>query len=288
LTNRLKELYEKIVDNSLYVKDKIINYFIWIYYDGLSWSLIERYKIDDTNKKLMTKLWLILISSMGIIIFATELYFASKDIQIYTRVFIGIFVIILFYLLIYVSVMLGLEKQNSELYVKSCQAIFRYPEQMSKVEHSAIIYIHYEKPKIDEGISDIAALLIEGFRKNKIPYKVYHFFNLGDFEPIFYNNLVTDFWIIGHGDQGGFSYGKKRRKVDYFSYSSLEKRPPKKFIAQLHCNCGRGESLISINNPADGYVTERILMLTQIRYYVITKIRELDQRNLKSTPNSHS
>ena len=168
-------------------------------------------------------------------------------------------------------------KMNSDLYVKSCQSIFQYPDNLSDVNHSAIIYIHYEKPITDQGISDCIALLIEGFRKNSIPYKVYHFFNPGDFESIFYNNKITDLWIIGHGDQGGFSYGKKRFKEDYFSYSNLKKIPPKNFIAQLHCNCGRGDSLISINHPKEGFVTEHMLSLTQIRCYIITKMMGLDK-----------
>lgn len=278
MMSQIKRFCEKIIDKCINVKDYIRDYFIWLFYDGFSWSLIERYKIDDTNKKIIGCIWLLIVSIIGLILFSIELFYINSHSSV--LLFLSIFVFILVYFLIAISTALELLKLTFELYVKSCQAIFQYPEYMSNEKHSAIIYIHYEKPLIDQGISDIPSLLIEGFQKNKIPYKVYHIFNPENFESIFYNNLVTDLWIIGHGDHGGFSYGRKRRNVDYFSYSNLDKKPPKHFIAQLHCNCGDEESLVSINHPYEGFVTDRILTLTQIRYYVITKMRELDQKHL--------
>lgn len=276
MIDQIKKLSEGISKKILYTKEFIVDYSTWIYYDAFSWKAIEWYKIDKINKQLIQFAWSLVSVIIGFFILCY--LFWGTDIIQSNKIFVIIFVI-LFSLLLFIACVLGkrMKELELELYVKSCLTIFQFPEFQSNTEHSAIILIHYEKIETEEGIFDLSTLLINGFRENKIPYKVYHVFEPSDFESIFYNNLVKDLWIIGHGDHGGFSYGKKRREIDYFSYSKLKKMPAKRFIAQLHCNGGNKESLVSINHPDEGYVTTRIQTLSQIRYFIISKMNELNK-----------
>jgi len=265
-----------------YLKESIIEYLAWIFHDALSWKAVDRFKVDSINKRQICYFWTGCIFIIDLLVFC-YLLLGTNILHSNTLIFILLSVLII---LIYLAFLIQSNRMNKlelAMYIKSCQTIFQYPEFQSDKNHSAIILLHYENAETEEGIFDLPLLLIEGFRKNKIPYKVYHVFNPNDFESIFYNNLITDLWIIGHGDHGGFCYGKKRRDVDYYSYSKLKKMPPKKFIAQLHCNGGKGESLVSINHSDEGYVTTRIQMLTQIRYYIIIKMRELDEKSKKNS-----
>jgi len=279
-------MYEEIIKKIHYTKESIVDYTSWIYYDALSWKGVEWYKVDDLNKKFINYAWMIVAYLIGSFVFC---YLILGTNIIHSPVIFAIVLVVILPAMLVALSLKGNQIKDLELemYIKSCQAIFQYPEFQSDKKHSAIILIHYEKAEIDKGIFDLPLLLIEGFRKHTLPYKIYHVFAPSDFELIFYNNLVADLWIIGHGDHGGFCYGKKRREIDYFSYSKLERRPPKKFIAQLHCNGGDGESLVSINHPDEGYITTRMQTLSQIRYYVIIKMRELDKITSKKTNNSY-
>jgi hypothetical protein len=277
MKNSIKGHYQKIKKDLKHVADNLIDFLKWFYYEALSWKMIEWYKIDDINKKILRGVFCAIISIIGLpvvlITFFVSIFWLKNS--IFAISIICIVSIWIFFLVLYIP---RRRRLDLELYVKSCQSIFQYPENLSDLDHSAIIYLHYDKAEVDEGISDCISLLIDGFRKNNVPYKVYHFFNPGDFEPVYYNPHVTDLWILGHGDRGGFSYGKKRRDIDYFRYSSLKKIAPKKFIAQLHCNGGEGESLIAINKPENGFISEYMQILPQIRFYIIIKMKELNNK----------
>lgn len=85
------------------------------------------------------------------------------------------------------------------------------------------------------GITD----LINHFRENDIPYRVYKGISGEDFKKIVNDEKVESLFIFGHGCRHGFTLGKN----DGVYYCELRNAPKKKFIAQLHCNHGSGKSL---------------------------------------------
>ena len=82
-------------------------------------------------------------------------------------------------------------------------------------------------------------LLIDYFQKKKVPYKVI----FCDNEESFKNEIIEEnaqyLWIFGHGDRHGVFF----RKQKYFPYCRLKNAPKKRFIAQLHCCNGSGNTL---------------------------------------------
>ncbi len=137
-------------------------------------------------------------------------------------------------------------------------------------DHHGIVLIKYstKSKKTDYAV---IPLFVNGFY-GKIPYKIYLIENKSDFLKAYYDNKVRYLWILGHGDRGGFCYG--RCKDQYVKYSDRLPQKAKKFIAQLHCNHGEGQTLAELNGIEVDYDTDHVRMSIQNYFYIERKVLE--------------
>lgn len=144
------------------------------------------------------------------------------------------------------------------LYIESCRKSIQYPQSANlseNDEHTAIIFPHYTNLTDEIFVLDCIALLIDGFRKMNKKYRIYHIYKSNNFEDAYYNDKVTELWILGHGNRGLLAFGSIGEN-EHIEYSKLNKvNPPKKYIVQLHCNNEKLQSLKDINK-CDGFVSK--------------------------------
>ena len=147
---------------------------------------------------------------------------------------------------------------------KSAQS---YPQFMSDNEHDAIIIVHEkiaEKCMYGCGID----MVIDFFRKNKIPYKLYHCYDLNTFEKIVRDQnqksgKAVNLWLFGHGSRGSIFCGNKDIK-----YEKLKDAPRKRYVYQFHCNSGNDKSLAEYLSNGRGYVNNRASNMIQNREHI--------------------
>lgn len=160
-----------------------------------------------------------------------------------------------------------------KLYKLGEEQIQKYGEYRADLDHHGIILPIYSTKKKNSDY-DLIPLFINGFY-GKIPYKIYPVKNERDFLRVYYDNKVRYLWILGHGDRGGFSYNK--RKINYLKYSDRFPQKAKKFIAQLHCNCDKGQTLAELNGLNVDYDTTHVRWAFQNSFYIMRKVEEFLQ-----------
>jgi hypothetical protein len=143
-------------------------------------------------------------------------------------------------------------KLGEELYRK-------YGDYHADEDHHGIVLIQYST-KLKKPDFDVIPLFVNGFY-GRIPYKIYPIKKKKDFLKVYYNNDVRYLWILGHGDRGGFCYDKC--KDQYVKYSDRLPQKAKKFIAQLHCNHDKGQTLAELNGIEVDYDTHHVRMAFQ-------------------------
>lgn len=127
-----------------------------------------------------------------------------------------------------------------------------YPQFKSDNEHDAIVVVHEKFAKkcfYGDGID----LLIDFFKEQDIPYKLYHCYNLDTFEMIVRNANAVNLWLFGHGRRGGIACGNQ--SVEYEKFKNAN---PKRYIYQFHCNPGTETSLAEYLSNGRGYVSNRV------------------------------
>ena len=136
--------------------------------------------------------------------------------------------------------------------------------------HHGIIFIRYEDEDRQDYALDTIKLLGEGLKDLGESYKIYECRNPGDFRIRYINPKITHLWIIGHGTKSSLSFDNSQK----LHYSEIPVTDPKEFIAQLHCNTGKGDSLIKINQAKSGFVTDYYRVSHQNRCYILQKLRD--------------
>ena len=124
--------------------------------------------------------------------------------------------------------------------------------------------------------------LINYFRHRKIPYNLTLNPSEDDFCKIMCNKKVHSVFIIGHGRKDSFKLDPGHKC--FLKYNRFKHAPPKKFVAQYHCNGGdrkikdlfrryyyRGESLREIMN-ARGFDESGLLFTEDINEHIKTII----------------
>ncbi len=256
----LKSRFDFFIDKF----ESLWDWLLWFRFELLSRETLKVMNIDEINRKYT----FVYASFAGLLLYFLILFFL--------RLGFSIFLIIGLLLFLYVNQ--HFNNLNLKLDWESHKLAHQMPELLNSLDHEAIIWVHYVHPTKEFMILDNIALLIEGFQKIEKSYKVYHVFGKEDFIRIYENEHVTGLWIFGHGKKSGFGYGFKR-KDDFLTYSELEKTASKDFIAQFHCNCGGGVSLVEHNqtkNPEKSIVTDYLLTSTRIRYHILMKLQELE------------
>jgi hypothetical protein len=162
-----------------------------------------------------------------------------------------------------------------EPYFESMAKSIQYPqsEEFSGTEkHTGIIFPVYSDFLENLNTADCIGLLIDEFRKSNKKYRVYHIFEKKNFEDAYYNDYVTELWIIGHGSRGSVVWGNKGNdKIEYSALRILDQK--KEFVVQLHCNHGQKQSLKEING-CDGFVSKSYRTAFWNRGYIIEKFNQ--------------
>lgn len=186
--------------------------------------------------------------------------------------------ILIIIIIIALSALATMVYQNGRTgrYLKSLNGANQYPEYKSHFPHHAIVFPHYDRTQTETYIEDAVFLIIEELRVRNTPFKVYHLKCKEDFYNMFKNENAVHLWLLGHGNRGGLNYGNDR--IDYSELEDLDVNP-KTYVHQLHCNGGKGRSLIDVNRPADGTVLWSIPILhwntaTSVRKYIVKYFKE--------------
>lgn len=129
-------------------------------------------------------------------------------------------------------------------------------EKNADKEHTAIIVVFYCNPiqlftiigvkRLVMGYTNFCSGRISGLY-DKESYRIYPVYCKKDIIPIINDSNCKRIWIFSHGLKHGISLDEEN-----LYYCEFENAPKKDFIAQLHCNCSGGKSLIDylIDNPS--------------------------------------
>ena len=80
------------------------------------------------------------------------------------------------------------------------------------------------------------------------PFSVYYEVDEKTLDEVMKNKKIKTVYLVGHGRRHGFGIDKST-VVDYCKYNSLEFK--KDFIYQIHCNHGKGKSLVEYIVPKE-------------------------------------
>jgi len=216
-------------------------------------------------------------------IYSSVMFSAIATVFPKNYVFIASIILILL-IIILIFLLTKIIKYRIELFQISCSEAFHYPESPDYLEkkHIGIIWPHYTRLSNNEVIVDCIALLIRGFRRRGLKYKIYHIFTGDDILLPYLNPNVYELWILGHGDRGGLSFGNKG--PDYIPYENLPDSPPKKNIIQLHCNYRNKLSLAEKNQSNLGFADRDLRSAIQNRCFIIKYFQNKDKSS-KNNPN---
>lgn len=249
----------------------ILTFIRWIKDVGISRKMRECFECDIYN--LVWYLMLLLFTS-GLIIWIFGVTFIRLEIQsiflLYyfyylSFVYQGLLVLSLIFLLI---ALVTVKRQYNRSLTLSKEKL----EFDAQGPHHGIVFTRYTNRIKDIAVLDIIVLFVEGFF-GKVPYRIYECSSMEQFEELYYNTTIKWLWILGHGDRGGLCYGVCDED-HYIRYSDLNPEPSKLFIAQLHCNSGKGRSLVELNNLPHDFDLNHYRMSLQNRCYIIRKIPE--------------
>lgn len=98
--------------------------------------------------------------------------------------------------------------------------------------------------------------LIMHLKKNKKSYKIMKEFDIKKFEEFIIDSNCYGLYIIGHGARHCLKIGNGKKEVlDYAQFKGVKNN---KFVVQLHCNNGGGESLADIiaSNSHLSYISD--------------------------------
>jgi hypothetical protein len=253
----MKKENKECITQGWVVFRKIIEFYEFIY-----WFIMigfRRKAIPCWMATLDSKLLLITLSAFSLFVVGLiiEFFFHFTSPLRFFLLFVGCSSSIILKIRIEKTLKVG-KKQFSE-----CQ------EYKSDKEHHGIIFPIYIKKQEDYSL---IPLFVDGFY-GKIPYKIYPIKEKRDFLKVYYNNQVPYLWILGHGQRGQLCFGKCDDE-DCICYSKRLPQSSKKFIAQLHCNAGKGRTLAEVNGLTIDHENNSIRFEFQNKYYIKKKIEE--------------
>ncbi|MEI6314963.1 MAG: hypothetical protein WCO89_08840 [Syntrophus sp. (in: bacteria)] len=241
----------------------IIERIKWVLFEGLSIRWIKcMFCCDIFNRiyflRLITVIFLFLF--MAFICFATTFSLCIRS----------VLMVIIFVMIVIAIFVIYPDIRNQKLTKESIKFAQTNSEFQSDGSHHGIIFIRYEDEGRQDYTLDSIKLLGEGLKDLGERYKVYECRNPGDFRIRYIDPKITHLWIIGHGTKSSLSFDTSQK----LHYSELPVTDPKEFIAQLHCNTGKGDSLIKINKAKSGFVTDYYRVSHQNRCYILQKLRD--------------
>lgn len=244
----------------------IIESIKWVIFEGFSLRWLKcMFGCDSVNRIF----YLRLIAVILLILFMPVIWFMTTFPDFIRFILLAlIFIVIVIAIWVVYPGAKPLKLSEESLIFAQTNSEFR--AEGSDGSHHGIFFIMYEDQCRQEYALDSIKLLGEGLKNLGLSYKIYPGHSPGDFRIPYVDPKVTHLWVIGHGTKSSLSFDNSEK----LCYSGLPVVDPKEFIAQLHCNNGKGDSLVKINKATAGFFTSYYRVSHQNRCYILSKLKD--------------